>query len=431
MPNNRQLALLVWGAIALGFILRSADGRKSLKRLGRLLFRPSICILFAAFFGVVTLTVMGGRSLGLWNTALVADTAFWVIGSGFAMLFNFERATKSGRFFRQTLGGVLGWTILVELLLEIAILPLPAELALLPVSMLLVSVEVVASRKEEHRRIAGCSRGLLSVLGLALVTFGVTTAATNFEALDLAHLGRQALLPIWMTGGLLPFLYILALYAKYEVVGNMIDWQSQRGWRQRAIVKLAVVREYGVKAHSLGQFTNSAAMKVAKATSWKEAQDSIRAHREQISRKEADARAASARLQQFTGVKGVDEDGRQLDRREFEQTSAALRWLHACHMGWWRRENQYVEGLLDRISCADNPRGLTPGAGYTEVVSTDGTSWYAWRRTPSGWVFAIAAADSPPDQWLYDGADPPVGPPSEDSRWGESPFRSDKSPNWD
>lgn len=302
---------------------------------------------------------------------------------------------------------------------------------MVPITTLLVGVEVVAAREEQNQRVAGCAKSLLTVLGLALLTFGLVRAATDFDALDLAHLGRQALLPIWMTAGLLPFVYLLALYAKYESVGNMIDWRSKQGWRQRTIVKLAVVREYGVKARSLGQFTNPAAMKVAEANSWREARETIRAHRSQLSEKEADERAAAARLEEFAGVEGVDEDGSQLDRREFEQTRAALRWLHSCHMGWWRRENRYTEGLLDRITSATDSHGLTPGAGYTEVVSDDGTNWYAWRRTATGWVFAIAATDSPPNQWLYDGADPPAGPPFEDPRWGEDPFDGQASLNWD
>lgn len=431
MPNNRQLALLIWAAVALAFALRSADVRKSLKDVARMLLQPAIFVPIATFFGLVTANLMVGSVFGIWNSDLATDSAFWVIGSGFVLLFNFDRATKSDHYFRQTLGAILGLTILVELLLEISILPLPVELALVPITTLLVGVEVVAAREEQNQRVAGCAKGLLTVLGLGLLTVGLVRAATDFAALDLAHLGRQALLPIWMTAGLLPFVYLLALYAKYESVGNMIDWRSKQGWRQRTIVKLAVVREYGVKARSLGQFTNPAAMKVAEANSWREARETIRAHRSQLSEKEADERAAAARLEEFAGVEGVDEDGSQLDRREFEQTCAALRWLHSCHMGWWRRENRYTEGLLDRITTATDSHGLTPGAGYNEVVSDDGLSWYAWRRTTTGWVFAIAAAGSPPDQWLYDGADPPDGPPFEDPKWGDVPFGGEVSLNWD
>jgi hypothetical protein len=63
-------------------------------------------------------------------------------------------------------------------------------------------------------------------------------------------------------------------------------------------------------------------------------------------------------------------------------------------------------------------------------VSPGGGSWHAWRRTPSGWVFAIGAAGPPPDQWEYDGAEPPSGFPGESPDWGSGPFDYDSAPNW-
>ena len=63
-------------------------------------------------------------------------------------------------------------------------------------------------------------------------------------------------------------------------------------------------------------------------------------------------------------------------------------------------------------------------------VSEDGQSWYAWRRTVTGWCFAIGAAGAPPNQWEYDGPEPPEGFPSEDQAWGDSPFADQANRNW-
>lgn len=47
------------------------------------------------------------------------------------------------------------------------------------------------------------------------------------------------------------------------------------------------------------------------------------------------------------------------------------------------------------------------------VIAADGQRWYAARRTITGHWFAIGAAASPPDQWLFDGTDAPSGFPDE------------------
>lgn len=64
-------------------------------------------------------------------------------------------------------------------------------------------------------------------------------------------------------------------------------------------------------------------------------------------------------------------------------------------------------------------------------ISADGQSWYAWRRTITGWCFAIGSNGPPPNQWRYDGPSPPNGFPGEDPAWGSSPFAGDADANWD
>ena len=70
-----------------------------------------------------------------------------------------------------------------------------------------------------------------------------------------------------------------------------------------------------------------------------------------------------------------------------------------------------------------------PETDVTMKVAPKGKAWYAWRRTVSGWCFAIGSAKAPPDQWRYDGAEPPTGFPGKDSKWGPTAF--EQTINWD
>jgi len=61
-------------------------------------------------------------------------------------------------------------------------------------------------------------------------------------------------------------------------------------------------------------------------------------------------------------------------------------------------------------------------------VSADGQQWYAWRRTITGWCFAIAASGTPADEVRLDGRDPPTGFLDSDESWAsQSP---EGSVNW-
>lgn len=84
-------------------------------------------------------------------------------------------------------------------------------------------------------------------------------------------------------------------------------------------------------------------------------------------------------------------------------------------MGWYDRKNRYKDDLLDILTFRDLPENH----GITVRISGDGQRWFAWRRTVSGWCFAIGAA-SAPDQWVYDGAGPPSDFPKIGDEWGDA-----------
>ena len=137
------------------------------------------------------------------------------------------------------------------------------------------------------------------------------------------------------------------------------------------------------------------------------------------------------RLERYTGAEGTSADGRRLDRREFKETVRSLRWLATCQSGWYSKENRYRPELLDLVKSSFPVYGLPAETRITITVAKDGQSWYAWRRTITGWCFAIGAAGPPPCQdWEYDGPKPPDGFPGQDENWGSGPFSYKANENW-
>ena len=146
---------------------------------------------------------------------------------------------------------------------------------------------------------------------------------------------------------------------------------------------------------------------LAEYRAWQREQEEARKHEAEL-------------LRRYTGAKGADENGRQLDQREFKETKAALSWLATCQMGWYRnRGGHYRVDLLEIIGNFSS-EGLPTEHGVKMSVREDGQAWFGWRRTVTGWCFAIGETGHPPDQWEYDGPEPPTGFPGEDPCWGDS-----------
>ena len=94
--------------------------------------------------------------------------------------------------------------------------------------------------------------------------------------------------------------------------------------------------------------------------------------------------------------------------------------LASRQMGWYQnRGRRYRKSVLDTM--AQSSSGLPAEHGIKLRVRRDGQAWYGWRRTPSGWVFAIGAASPPPNQQFYDGPTLPEGYPGSTSGWNDNP----------
>lgn len=427
--NNREWASLFWLAVVVIFMVVDADRRSSVAGVLRAAMQRKVLLTFVAFGSWVWLEVQVGARVGWWSPALLKDTFIWTATAGVALLFGFDKALKEGAFFRRAGTAAIKATLFVEAFINLYVLPLLFELVLQPVLVLLVGFGIVARKEQEAaKRVA---ESLHSVIGFALFGFVFMQSLQNWRELEASLLVRQLALPVWLTFGLLPFVYAVALFAAYESAFMRIDWKADVPGRQRFLAKAALVLKFHVKARELSTFSGPWQFRVRDATTIGAAFSVIQQFRAAKRAERDEAVAAAIRLEQYAGVTGTDEDGRRLDRREFDETKDALRWLATCMMGWYRHNDHYVDDLLERFQDDFSSHGLPQPSGIKLRVSDDGQSWYAWRKTITGWVFAIGATGPPPDQWEYDRPEPPIQLPGEGGPWVSSlTLATDATTNW-
>jgi len=129
------------------------------------------------------------------------------------------------------------------------------------------------------------------------------------------------------------------------------------------------------------------------------------------------------------GSDAIDERGRRLDRRDFDRAQESLRNLHIRQTAEFRRNGCYGDDL----------DSLFPGPGrdddyirnktqLTLRTTDDRQAYWAWRSTPSGFCFGIAAKGGPPGEWLYAGPHPPEGGIDSAADWRG--LRHSPPPDW-
>lgn len=431
MPNNRQWAFIVWIAVLVVWAVARRSTRSSLGSVLSAVASPKVLASLAVLAGWVAGLVYLASQVRLWDTDRTTDTIFWFLTTGLVLFGNFGHVSKERHFLRRKAVATLEISSVVEVLSEVFVLNFVSELFLLPVLAMLGGMSAVAAQRHEHRQMK-LADGVIAIASIALLLYVIVSLVNNWGSLDRGDLLQQFALPVWLTVGVLPCIYAVGLLAAYELAFIRIDWKSEAGWWARMRAKLVLLTSIHVKAREVGGFSGPWLFKLASAASFRAGRRVIADFKQALRDAACDAEQKRARLARYAGVDGVDDDGRPLDRREFEETTDVLRWIATCQMGWYHNNDadRYRPDLLEFVLDGFAAKQLPDPPGVEMSVSDDGQKWLAWRRTASGWVFAIGAAGPPPDQWEYDGPEPPAGFAGDDPAWGARPFGQDASLNW-
>lgn len=432
--NDRELAALIWASAFLMWAFSKKSVREGFVGMVRTLFKPQILLPVVAMFVWVGLELWVGGRLALWSSALAKGTILWTFGSAAVLLFNCARLVSDGDdllFLRRTTLATVGVAAFVEFFVNLYVMSLPGELVFQMVVAVPSLIVAVAGQKPEYKSARKFCEWVLATIGLAMFAYSVQQIHLNWCQLDTRGLALDFALPVWLTVGLVPFLYLFSIYVAYDAVFRRISRENTGRWsRCRARLALLSVLHFRVGAvRKLAghlYFTRN----IGEAQTFSAARVVAAEFLDTLSRKEQTRIDEEERLRRYSGSQELDDEGLRLDRREFSETVDALQWLATCQMGWHRNGGRYRHDLLKILDGDFVRQGLPRESGIKLHVARDGQSWYAWRRTVTGWCFAIGAAGPPPNQWRYDGPEPPRGFPGQDTSWGDRPFAEQVNRNW-
>jgi hypothetical protein len=419
--NNRELAAGFWLVLvltpALTWLLWRRDTRSSLIGIALLAFHPAILVPSSLMASYVAMLAWLASQVTLWHPSLAKETVLWFLGTAVVLLFKATELEKDPGYLRTRWQAVVAWTVALTFIVNLVVLPLPVEFVLQPWIMLLVLILITAERDPAYQTINRAAEWLLAATVLGLLTYSSIHVLTHWGETNRLEVMRSFLLPIWLTVGLLPFIFVLAVGFAYESAFRRIRMFSKsRSKTLRAL--LALLAQPVLRPHELAAFHGYWARELGESPSLTGARAVIARLREHRDEQERERNEREARVRRYAGVEGTDDKGLRLDQREFEETMTALRRLWGYQMGWYRNRGERYQAepfsfFIDELEKA----GLSAGESIKHGLSKSGRSWWASRRTVTGWVFAIGAKAPPPDQWIFEGPEHPRGIPGEDEGW--------------
>ncbi len=353
MLNNRELASAIWLGIFAAFALSRYDVRTSLRDFVATASSWKIWLPVVALTAYVAMLLLASARLAFWSTGLTSDTFLWFVGTGLVLLFNANRASERG-FFGRTALRTIEVSAFVAFFFNLFVFHLGIELVFVPLLFLLGGMSAVAGGQKQHAQVERIVDALLALIGLVVALYVVYRSITDWRVVAEWETLTEFLAPIWLTIGVLPFIFGLGAIATYETAFSRVNRAAGESTVRRR-VKLALIRTLKLRLEDVSAFAGRWPQEAAEAPTFGQTLEVLRSYR--ASRREEERRVAEyeAGLVRFAGVDGTDDEGRRLDQREFKETKEVLHLLATAQMGWYRNDERYRADLLSVLESLNRP----------------------------------------------------------------------------
>jgi hypothetical protein len=256
--TTREQAMIVWIVIFVIWSFFQKNLHKSFHGLLQAFFQKKIFIAFILMLIYVGLVLYLLSQAHLWNTDLLKDTIFWVIGTAFVLFFSLNRAVEDKGYFKKIISDNLKFILILTFLINFFTFSMVVELILLPILILVAAMSAYAEIKKEYLPVKKFTNFLLSVWGIFLVIYITIKVLKDYQNLLASDNLLAFLLPLLLTFILLPFLYGSAVYMVYENLFTKIDFLIGRKNRQLAkLAKHKIFMVFTLNLQRLARFSRN------------------------------------------------------------------------------------------------------------------------------------------------------------------------------
>lgn len=217
--NARHAASLIWASLFVGFFLvKSPDVRRAFAGVVASALNRHLFPVFAGFFVVVGIStfcaVLLGGLASYWVTLPVVTAAVWTMGSGIALLVNYDSFVRQEEIFSRVVTRTLLPPAALTALVGASTLSLTFELILIPVVFVIGLLFIISNSDEKYRSVGSVCATLLFLYVVGMIALLIKDAVANIDNLKMAS--HAVILPVWLTIWVVPYLKLIILLEKVK-----------------------------------------------------------------------------------------------------------------------------------------------------------------------------------------------------------------------
>jgi len=244
--STREIALLIWIAIALILMLFNNGIRKSIAGVFKALFFKEFMLVLFLFLLHTLFYVFILHKVNLWDKSLLKDTIFWAFGFGFVTMLNVNKLNSISDF-KQLLIESIKWTIVIEFFVNFFTFSLTKELLILPILVWFSMMQVTASFDPKHRQVETVLNFIIGSFSVFIFFFSLYKTITNSSDFFTIENLKTFQLPVVLSITFLPFLYIFNLILKYETLWIVLNCNiTEKRIRQSTKRKILLIANFNI-----------------------------------------------------------------------------------------------------------------------------------------------------------------------------------------
>jgi hypothetical protein len=216
--TTREFATTLYMALIIIFVFISKKIRPSAVNLiksactKKLIIPFLIMLIYAATF-VFILTY-----IPFWNWLYLKDIVIWIIFAGVPVCFNAISKANEEHYFKNMIISNFQFTALVTFFTGTFTFNIFVELLLQPLLAFFILLQTVAETKDEYKPVKKLMNWVISLIGIVILIFTVRNAINSVSDIDFVNITASFCLPIILSLLYLPFAYLFAVSAKYEIL---------------------------------------------------------------------------------------------------------------------------------------------------------------------------------------------------------------------
>ena len=214
--SNREWAALLWLAVFIVLATLKKVIRSALKSVIVALLNPKLVIAFLLASIWATAKILVIKEIGWWDIENLKTSLIWLVTFAFVGMFEVGQIRDNNAGLASIARDVINVTGILLFITELHSFPLIMEFFALPIVTIVALTAEFSKHKPEFQKASGLLTAIIGLIGLFYLGFSIWMTIENLEgSFSLDNL-REFGIPILLSFGFLPFLYLFRAYVVYE-----------------------------------------------------------------------------------------------------------------------------------------------------------------------------------------------------------------------